>query len=75
MTKTISITCDVCSADVTEANRYEFHYIDNLMHKFCHIHYFCGYEHLYQFINNRPKNSSDDKSLLFHPLRNNAEPE
>ncbi len=56
MTKTITITCDVCGADITKASRAEMHYIDNCLPELKSETYFCGYEHMFQFFDaRRPK--------------------
>ena len=58
MTKIICITCDVCDADITSSSRVEVSWISTLSPTLHSILYFCGYEHMYQYLDERkPQNN------------------
>ena len=60
MTKTITITCDICDADITRASRIEVSWINNSPPSLDVLLHFCGYEHMYQFLDKRrPKESEN----------------
>lgn len=53
MPKTLTITCDVCDADITRASKIEVSYKDSQITVLTNTLYFCGYEHMYQFLDSR----------------------
>lgn len=62
MPKTLTITCDVCEADITTASKIEVSYKDSLISVLSRTLYFCGYEHMYQFLDSRrPEKSKEEE--------------
>ncbi len=61
MTKTTIITCDVCGADITKASRAEMYWIADYLPELKSTTYFCGFEHMYQFFDERRPQKKERK--------------
>lgn len=53
MTKIVTITCDICEADVTNRCRMEVTYLDPDIAAICRTLHFCCYEHMFEFLDKR----------------------
>lgn len=53
MPKIITVTCEICEADITKSSRAEISWIDNYTRELSRTLYFCGREHMYQFLDER----------------------
>ncbi len=58
MPKTITITCEICNADITNSSRCEASYISELS-ALTKTLYFCGYMHLYDYFHEAIQKKSE----------------
>jgi RNase P subunit RPR2 len=53
MPKTITITCDKCDADITNASMFQVTWTSVWIESLNNTIYFCGAEHMYQYFDER----------------------